>query len=338
MKRLYWICIPVILPVLISCSGNGAEIKKFDDVFEKTADYEAKYETPIPDHIIDAEAYKDSLFIFTVHEGASLFKMETGTGKISRISKNGKEPGEYQSPFALQIENQRIYFNDILNNKLQAIDFNGKYIRGYSIRRFVMSLRFYRDKNDLVYLNNGGFGFDYYLARNDDKTYFKTPLKFRDYPLIKAPINIFEYEGTLYFASPFEYKIFTLNTATGQEGFIELKGIKDVFDWSPYKEDKINYDDVKSIETAQWKSKPVRFEKLIYNNKLYFLFTVSSLKEEETNYLFNSEGNAITAFNTKDNIMFGAYNGKIFFYETDGKAKMLKGFSEYKFKEGIIKR
>jgi hypothetical protein len=335
-KRLF--CF-ILLPALVftACSKNSIEIKNFDDVFEKTAYHAAKYETPIPDHVIDAEAYKDSLFFFTVHEGASLFKLDLKTNKITRLSKNGKEEGEYQSPFALQVESNRVYFNDIFNNKLQVLDFNGRYLRDYKIKRFVMSLRFYRDKNDLVYLNNGGYGFDNYLARNDDKTFFKVPLKFRDYPMVKAPINIFEHEGVLYFASPFEYKIFTLNLASGAEGFIELKGIKEMFDWNRFEGNKINRDDILSIETIQWNSKPVCFEKLMLNNKLYFLFTVNSVKDVETTYLFDITGKGITAFNTKDNTMFGSYNNKIFFYNVDSKAKLLKGFTEYKLKEGIIK-
>ncbi len=337
MKKLFFILFPILSLILISCGGNSIEVKPFDSVFEQVAYHPAKYETPIPDHIIDAEAYKDSLFIFTTHEGASLFKMDVKTGKITRLSKNGKGEGEYQSPFALQVEKNLIYFNDILDNRLQAIDFNGKFVKSYKIRRFVMSLRFYCDNNGLVYLNNGGYGFDNYLARSDDKTYFKVPLKFRDYHAVKAPIKIFEYEGTIYFASPFEYKIFTLNPATGAEGFIELKGIKDMFDWSRFEGNSISFDDVRSIETAQWMSKPVRFEKLILNGKLYFLFTVANLKDEETTYLFDSAGKGITAFSAKDNIMFGSYNNKIFFYETDSTAKTLKGFTEYKLRDGIIK-
>lgn len=313
-------------------------MKNFNDVFEKTNYFEAKYETPIPEHIIDADNYKDSLFFFTTHEGANLFKLDLNKNKISRLCKNGKGEGEYQSPFSVQIEKNKIYFNDILDNRLQVIDFNGKYLREYKIRRFVMSLRFYRDKSDFVYLLNGGFGFDNYLARNDDKTFFKVPLKFRDYPFIKAPINLFEHEGILYFASPFEYKIFTLNLTTGEEGSIPIAGIKDQFDWSAYKGNKIGIDEVKNLETTMWNSKPIRFERLIINKKLYFLFTVSSLRDVETNFIVDSSGKAVAAFNTKDNVMFGTYDDKIFFYETDNSAKILKGFTEYKLKEGIINK
>lgn len=337
MKTRIFYPILILALIFTSCAKESIEIKNFDDIFEKTSYYEAKYETPIPDHVIDAKAYKDSLFFFTVHEGASLFKLDLKTNRITRLSKNGKEAGEYQSPFALQVENNKVYFNDILDNRLQVVDFEGKYLRDYKIRRFVMSLRFYCDKSGLVYLNNGGYGFDNYLARSDDKTFFKVPLKFRDYPAVKAPINIFEHEGTLYFASPFEYKIFTLNLSTGAEGFIELKGIKDMFDWNRFEGNKINRDDIQNIETVQWNSKPIRFEKLLLNNKLYFLFTVNSLKNEEINYLFDSTGKGITAFNTKDNTLFGAYNNKIFFYNIDCGAKLLKGFTEYKLKEGIVK-
>ena len=337
MKTKIKYIIPVFALIFTACGKDTVEVKNFNDVFEKTAYHEAKYDIPIPDHIIDAEAYKDSLFFFTVHEGASLFKLNTGTDKITRVSKNGKESGQYQSPFALQIEKNKIYFNDILVNSLQVIDFDGNYLRDYKIRRFVMSLRFYCDNNGLVYLNNGGFGFEKYVARNDDKTFFTVPPKFRDYPIIKAPINIFEFNGMLYFASPFEYKIFTIDLTSGQEGFIELKGIKDMIDWNRFEGNKIRQDDIQSIETAQWNSKPIRFEKLLLNGKLYFLFTVNSVKDVETNYLFDSTGKGITAFNTKDNIMFGSFNNKIFFYEIDSSAKLLKGFAEYKLKEGIIK-
>jgi hypothetical protein len=328
----------IILTLLFTaCSKNSTDVKNFDDIFEKTAYHEAKYETPIPDHIIDADNYKDSLFIFTTHEGANLFKLDLKTNKIIRLAKNGKGEGEYQSPFSVQVEKNKIYLNDILDNRLQVIDFNGKYLREYKIRRFVMSLRFYRDNTDLVYLLNGGFGFDNYLARNDDKTFFKVPSKFRDYPFVKAPINLFEYEGVLYFTSPFEYKIFTLALSTGAEGNIPLTGINDPFDWDKFKEKRIGVDEAKNIETTMWNSKPVRFEKLVINNKLYFVFTVSSLRGDETNYLFDSAGKVITAFKTKDNVMFGSYGNKIFFYETDSSAKVLKGFAEYKFKNGIIK-
>ena len=333
------IFVSLIIPILLFTYGckNNAELKSFDDVFEKTAYHEVKYETPIADHVIDADSYKDSLFFFTVHEGAALLKMNLQTEKITKLSKNGKEPGEYQSPFALQINKKELFFNDILHNKLQVIDFNGNFVRDYKIRRFVMSLRFYRDKTDLVYLLNGGYGFDNYVARNDDKTFFKVPLYFRDYPLIKAPLNIFEYNNTLYFASPFEYKIFTIDLETGKERTFEITGVKNKFDWSRYKGEKIPFEEIKSIETALWNSKPIRFEKLILNEKLYFLLTVSSIYEVETNYIIDSAGKAIVSFITKDNIMFGSYNNKIYFYETDSKAKLLKGFSEYKLKDGIIK-
>jgi len=327
----------IILSFLFTaCGKKGTDVKNFDDVLEKTAYHEAKYEIPIPDHIIDAENYKDSLVVFTTHEGANLFKLDLNTNKITRLAKNGRGEGEYQSPFSVQVEKNKIYLNDILDNRLQVIDFNGRYLREYKIRRFVMSLRFYRDKSDLVYLLNGGFGFENYLARNDDKTFFKVPSKFKDYPFVKAPINMFEHEGILYFASPFEYKIFTLNLTTGAEGSIPLAGINEPFDWDKYKEAKIGIDEAKNIETTMWNSKPARFEKLLINNKLYFLFTTESLRDKETNYLFDSNGKAITAFQTKDNVMFGAYGGKVFFYETDSAAKVLKGFTEYKFKEGII--
>ncbi len=327
-----------LFTILFFASGckNNTELRSFDDVFEKTAYHEVKYGTPIADHVIDAEVYKDSLFFFTVHEGAALFKMNLKTGVISKLGKNGKEPGEYQSPFALQINKKELFFNDILHNKLQVIDFNGNFLREYKIRRFVMSLRFYRDKTDLVYLLNGGYGFDNYVARNDDKTFFKVPLYFRDYPLIKAPLNIFDFKGKLYFASPFEYKIFTIETETGKEGTIEITGIKDRFDWSRYGGNKIPFEEIKTIETALWNSKPIRFEKLILNDKLFFLLTVSSIYDVETNYIIDSSGKAITSFNTKDNFMFGSYNNKMFFYDTDSKAKLLKGFAEYKLKGGII--
>lgn len=323
--------------VFVSCGKNYIESLPFDGVFEKTGYYPAKYETSIPDHIIDAGAYKDSLFFFTTHEGASLFKLNAITGKIVKFCKNGSGNGEYQSPFAMQIENNRLTYNDILNNRLQVVDFNGNYIKEYKIKRFVMSLRFYADKTNLVYLLNGGFGFENYLARNDDKIFFKVPQGFRDYPLVKAPINIFEYDGVLYFASPFEYKIFTLNLSTGAEGFINITGIKEPFDWGTLKENKIRFEEVKEIETQRWKSKPVRFEKLEINGKLYFLFTVVSLRDIETNYIVDSAGKAVAAFETKENYMFGSYGDKVFFYETDSAAKTLKGFAVYKIKEGVIK-
>lgn len=336
MKKIIPALLIMISIIIAGCGGKAIEPKNFDEVFEKTAYYKAEYETPIPDHIIDAGNYKDSLFFFTTHEGASLFKLNLKTGKITRLAKNGKGPGEFQSPFALQIEENTLYVNDILDNRLQVIDFDGKYKREYKIRRFVMSLRFYRDKTDLVYLLNGGFGFDNYLARNDDRTFFKVPLKFRDYPLVKAPINMFENNGMLYFASPFEYSIFTLNLSDGKEGLIPIEGIDEPFDWSKYKENKINLDEVKRIEMTLWNSKPVRFEEMIINGKLYFLFTVSSIREEETNYIIDSAGKGIAAFKTKDNVMFGTYGDKIYFYEIDPAAKQLKGFAEYKLKEGVI--
>lgn len=337
MKKSFLFFAATSAVFIISGCKDYVDVKKFDEVFEKTSYHEVKYETPIADHVIDAEAYKDSLFFFTVHEGAALYKLNLQTNKITKLSKNGQEPGEYQSPFALQVDKKDLFFNDILNNKLQVLDFNGNFIRGYKIRRFVMSLRFYRDKTDLVYLLNGGFGFDNYVARNDDKTFFKVPLYFRDYPLVKAPITIFEYNNLLYFASPFEYKIFTINPATGEEKTIEVTGIKDKFDWGKYKGEKIPYEEIKTIETASWNSKPIRFEKMLINSKLYFLFTVSNIYDVETNYILDSTGKAVAAFNTKENIMFGSYNNKIFFYETDSKAKLLKGFTEYKLKEGMLK-
>ncbi len=337
MNKIISVCITLAALIITGCGSKAIEPKNFDEVFEKTAFYKAEYETPIPDHIIDAVNYKDSLFFFTTHEGASLFKLDLKTRKINKIAKNGKGPGGYQSPFALQLVNNTLFFNDILDNRLQVIDFNGKYLKEYKIRRFVMSLRFYRDARDLVYLLNGGFGFDNYLARNDDKTFFKVPLKFRDYPLVKAPINMFEDNGILYFASPFEYSIFTLNLAGGSEGTIPLQGIAEPFDWSGYKENKINLDEVKRIEMTLWNSKPVRFEKMVLNGKLYFLFTVTSIREEETNYIIDSSGKGIAAFRTKDNIMFGTHGDRIYFYEIDSAAKILKGFTEYKLKEGIIK-
>jgi hypothetical protein len=335
MNKSFFAFVTLAAVIIFAGCKDNADLKNFDKIFDKTNYYEVKYESPISDHVIDAEAYKDSLFFFTVHEGAALFKLNLQNNKIVKLSKNGKEPGEYLSPFALQINNKEVFFNDILHNKLQVIDFNGNFVRDYKIRRFVMSLRFYRDKTDLIYLLNGGYGFENYVARNDDKTFFTVPIYFRDYPLVKAPLNIFEYNGILYFASPFEYKIFTINTTTGQEGLIDITGIKDKFDWSKYGGKKIPFEEIKTIETALWNSKPTRFEKLVLNNKLYFLLTVSSIYEVETNYIIDSTGKAITSFITKDNFMFGSYNNKVFFYETDSKGKTLKGFAEYKLKEGI---
>ena len=163
---------------------------------------------------IDVAELDDSLFVYTDFWARSIFYYNRKTGRIKKLGRTGKGPGEYIWPEKLIVRERKILFSDFQARTIQNIDISGKCYSKIScnvpIRRFCVddSLNYYvlsaKEYNLFVFNRSG----------NLIKKLYPVNKKY------KYPISVshgggicYDGKGHLFLSSVVGDKIFKLNTA-----------------------------------------------------------------------------------------------------------------------------
>lgn len=333
-KRIF--LITICLAYLFSGCNDHSRIPRYelDQIANKIYDKTISDSTCHPGFIYDIVNYKDSLIFYTDMFMRGVYKYDMINGKSAKLGREGRGPGEYIQPTSLEVGANELLFNDSFTNTVIVYDFNGKYIKEYESKKFVKSQRMIRTKSgDIIFLNNG-IHFKNYLTAITGEELYKVQKCFYSFKRPIFPREFYEYNNTIYFMNPYELKIMTYDRNSNKEGVIELRGVKNSFNWETnYERDVVSDKDLKEIEDAKYKA--LEFIPLLYRERLYFIIhMVEKDKEYAEYYVYNKEGYPMFIFTTDRSIPYSYSDGKLYcYYSVDGK--VFSGLRAYKFNEVI---
>jgi len=319
----------LLLLLFCTCSKKSTTTTvsdEFKEVFTMTKSITLPDTSGVSGLIVSCRYGSENTIYFSDFLSKSLYQVNLVKKSLSRIGRIGQGPEEYLGAYDFCAKGDTLYFNDNEVDRLQSINLKTNLINEFKLKLRIVHSKFIKMYKRFYFLN-WTYTKSHYLFDDTGKKYFAIPRIFREIGTPRMPKSLIASGRDVFFINGFEPNIYRLNTLTGEESIIKIKGLDKAFKWEKIygetKDDKF-FDKIEEGFTTL-----SRLNFLTIQNKKYFLISTYSNSKERAKIIFvNMEGDIVLTLSGSKRYPLAAFNDKVFMLRGNGGYKV--EFEEYK--------